>query len=106
MKHYAVHYTAGVSATFPASVVACYLLATSWGWGHRLRAGASALAAIAILVMAYQVWGTVAEALAERADTSRQANADMLEIRALLASGKQPIDLATVPPSRGPERAL
>ena len=28
MKHYAVHYTAGVSATLPASVVACYLLAT------------------------------------------------------------------------------
>jgi hypothetical protein len=92
MKHYAVHYTAGVSATFPASVVACYLLVTSWGWGHRLRAGASALAAIAILVMAYQVWGSVAEALTERADTSRQANADMVEIKALLASGKRPIE--------------
>ena len=31
MKHYGFHYTAGVSATLPASAAACYLLATSWG---------------------------------------------------------------------------
>ena len=60
--------------------------------GSSPEGGASALAAIAILVMAYQVWGSVTEALTERADTSRQANADMVEIKALLASGKRPIE--------------
>jgi hypothetical protein len=92
MKHYGVHYTAGVSATLPASAVAFYLLATSWGWGPRLRAAASPLAGIAILVMAWQAWGAVADVLAARADTSRQADADMAEIKALLAGGKRPIE--------------
>jgi hypothetical protein len=92
MKHYDSHYAAGVSATLPASVVACHLLARSWGWGDRVRTGATALAAIAVLLMGYQTGGELIRQLTVQASTGRLAKADMLEIHALLASGKQPIE--------------
>src|SRR4029077_16167769 len=52
MKHYGFHYTAGVSATLPASAAACYLLATSWGGRFWFRAVAVALCVIAVPSMA------------------------------------------------------
>ena len=68
MKHYTVHYTAGVSATLPASVVAGYVLAKSWG----LRLPAAPMAAIvaAILLMSYPVTTNVISLLAARKGTS------------------------------------
>lgn len=92
LKHYIAHYAAGVSATLPATIVACYLLANAWGWSRRTRNAASALAVSAILLMAYPTWKELSETLATRSNTSRLAVADMAEIKALLASGTRPIE--------------
>ena len=50
LKHYDLHYTAGVSPTLPASVVAFYLLVKSSG--YRFRMAEAALAAAALFFMA------------------------------------------------------
>ena len=92
MKHYAFHYTVGVSATLPASIAACYLLARSWGWDDRVRTTATALAATAIVLMGYQTGSGLIQQLTARANTSRLATADMRDIDALQAGGTRPIE--------------
>jgi hypothetical protein len=79
MKHYAQHYTAGVSATLPASVIAGYLLAKSWGL--RLPAATGAVAVAGILLMAYPATASLISLLAARTNTSELAKADLEEIK-------------------------
>jgi hypothetical protein len=85
LKTYYFHYVAGVSATLPASTVAGYLLARSWGWDYRLRTGATVLATIAILLMANQARGWLVSSMAGRINTNELAKADLQEIQAQLA---------------------
>jgi hypothetical protein len=92
LKHYGLHYTAGVSATLPASAVACYLLARSWGWHYRFQTVAATVAAIAILFLAEQAGEWLIPVLAAEAKTSRLAQADMQEIRARLAGDKRAVE--------------
>jgi hypothetical protein len=92
LKHYSIHYTAGVSATLPACVVCAYLLTKSWRLGPRLI-GAT-LAAIAILVMAIQVEGPLIYTLASRANSNRLAQADLKEINSYLAGTKRAVEFA------------
>jgi hypothetical protein len=92
MKHYAVHYTAGVSATLPSCLVTGYLLAKSWD--YRLRIVGTALAAIAILFMANQARESLIYVLASRANSSQLATADLQEIHARLAGSKRTVEFA------------
>jgi hypothetical protein len=92
IKHYGFHYTAGVSATLPASAAACYLLATSWGGRFWFRAAAAALSMVAVVWMAARSSDALMLQLAARTDKSRLAQQDLLEINARLASSRQPIE--------------
>jgi len=92
MKHYAQHYTAGVSATLPASVIAGYLLAKSWGL--RLPVAARAMAIAAILLMAYPPTATLLSLLAARTSTSELAKADLEEIKVYSAEIRGAVEFA------------
>jgi hypothetical protein len=92
LKHYDIHYTAGVSATLPACVVCSYLLTKSWSFGPRL-VGAT-LAATAILVMAVQVKAPLIYTLASRTNSNRLAKADLEEINSYLAGNKRAVEFA------------
>ncbi|MEP6841314.1 MAG: hypothetical protein ABJA75_24905 [Bradyrhizobium sp.] len=92
MKHYGFHYTAGVSATLPASAAACYLLATSWGGRFWFRTAVAALCVIAVSWMAVRSSDALMLQLAARTDKSRLAQQDLQEINARLASSQQPIE--------------
>lgn len=86
LKHYDLHYSAGVSATLPACVVGAYLLARAWGLRLRLVAAAASFAAI--LLMAAWVAPTANEMAAYQARLARNANADMEEIKTYMAANK------------------
>jgi hypothetical protein len=101
LKHYGIHYTAGVAATLPASVVAGYLLAKSWGWDYRFRIAAIALAATATLFMADQTREWLIPTLAARTNKSQLALADMQEIRARMAGDKRAVEFGYRAPFSG-----
>src|SRR5260221_13608561 len=92
LKHYDIHYTAGVSATLPACVVCSYLLTKSWGFEPRLI-GAT-LAATAILLMAAQVKVPLIYTLASRTNGKQLAQADLEEINSHLAGEKRANEFA------------
>jgi hypothetical protein len=92
LKHYDIHYTAGVSATLPACVVCSYLLTKSWSFGPRLVR--ATLAAIAILVMAAQVKVPLIYTLASRTNGNQRAKADLEEINSYLAGSKRAVEFA------------
>jgi hypothetical protein len=92
LKHYDLHYTAGVSATLPACVVCSYLLAKSWGF--RPRWVGATLAAIAILFMAVQVEAPLFSALASRTNRGWLAKADLEEINSYLAGSERTVEFA------------
>jgi hypothetical protein len=92
LKHYNIHYTAGVSATLPACIVCCYLLARSWGL--RLRTVGAAVATIAILFLAFQMKGPLIYTLAGRTEASRLAVADLEELNSYLAANKGTVEFA------------
>ena len=92
LKHYDIHYTAGVSPTLPACVVCSYLLTKSWRFGPRL-VGAS-LAAIAILLMADQLKRPLSYVLDSRTNGSQRATADLEEINSYLAGSKRAVEFA------------
>jgi hypothetical protein len=94
MKHYDLHYTAGISATLPSSVVAGYLLLKSWGWDYRHRIAAQGVAAVAILVMAALTAKTLIPAMVHRTNTTELAKADLQDIQAQLAESKRGIEFA------------
>jgi hypothetical protein len=92
LKHYDMHYTAGVSATLPACVVCFYLLTKSWRFRPRLAA--AALASIAILFMARQLIWPLDTLLTSRTGFSARANADLAEINSYLAGTKRAVEFA------------
>jgi hypothetical protein len=92
LKHYDVHYTAGVSATLPACAVCSYLLMKSWSFGPRL-VGAT-LAALAILWMAGQLKYPLSYLLDNRMKGSQLAQADLAEINSYLAGEKRAVEFA------------
>src|ERR1700675_3500833 len=89
LKHYDLHYTAGVSPTLPATAVASYLLVKSLG--YRLRIVEAAVAAAAILLMTYQTAPPLMAALKARTDATELAAADLQEIYAQRAGDKRPV---------------
>jgi hypothetical protein len=94
MKHYDVHYTAGVSATLPASVVSGYLLLKSWGWNYRYRIVAQGVTAVAILFMAVLTTEWLIPAMAQPTKVSELAKADLQDIQTQLAGSKRGIEFA------------
>ena len=78
VKHYALHYTAGVSAALPACVVASCLLARTWD--IRVRWAAAAAAVVAMLYMARPVMWNVLDAAASRSARSQMLLEDRKEI--------------------------
>ena len=89
LKHYDLHYTAGVSATLPASAVAGYLLVNSSS--VRLGTAAAALATAVILLMAYETVPSLISVLAARTHVSALAAADFADIDAQRARDPRPI---------------
>ena len=92
LKHYASHYTAGVSATLPACAVACGLLAQAWDF--KLRISAVAVAWVVVLLMARPVLPDVIGVLDNRSTSTRLALADKREIEAQIAGMKRVVDFA------------
>jgi hypothetical protein len=87
LKHYALHYAAGVSATLPASLVVFYLLVCHWGSRPRVIAGS--VAAVAIAFMAGRTLPPVIGELAGRTMATGQAKADLPDLQAHLAAEKR-----------------
>jgi hypothetical protein len=92
LKHYAVHYTAGVSATLPACVVSVWLFALAWN--SRARLAAAALVWAAALLMAGPVLRDVVGVLAGRSSWTDLALADMKDIKARTEGMKRVVDFA------------
>jgi hypothetical protein len=92
LKHYDLHYTAGVSATLPSCVVCSYLLARAWGLKFRLVG--AAIAASAILFMAAQAKGPLTHTLASRTNGIPLAKADLEEINSRLAGSNRGVEFA------------
>ena len=90
MKHYDSHYTAGVSATLPGCVLACFLFAR--GWNSKARLTAVAVASLAILLMAGPVLLEVRDVLASKVNATRLAVADMKEVSAQTAGMERAVD--------------
>jgi hypothetical protein len=96
LKHYNVHYVAGISATLPAGAVAAYLLVQSWD--YRFRTAAAVLVVIAIPLMASQMLGWLVPQLAAITKTSEMATADLQEIQAQLAGKKVLVEFGYAAP--------
>ena len=92
MKHYDSHYTAGVSATLPGCVLACFLFAR--GWNSKARLTAVAVASLAILLMAGPVLLEVRDVLASKVNATRLAVADMKEVSAQTAGMERVVDFS------------
>ena len=90
LKHYALHYTAGVSATLPGSLVVGYLLVQHWGYRPRVIAGV--VAAVAIVFMSAQTMPVVTGVLTSRMVTVEHVKADMADIRVHLAGEKRVVE--------------
>jgi hypothetical protein len=92
LKHYGTHYTAGISATLPACVVCCYLVARSWRLGFRLI-GATVVA-IAIFLMASAVDWPLTYNLTNATKSSQLAKTDLEEISAYMAGNNRTVEFS------------
>lgn len=92
MKHYDSHYTAGVSATLPGCVLACFLFAR--GWNSKARFTAVAVASLAILLMAGPVLLEVRGVLASKVNATRLAAADIKEVGVQTAGMERVVDFS------------
>ena len=90
LKHYALHYTAGVSATLPASLVVGYLLIQDWG--YRPRVVACVVASVAIVVMAATNIPPVSGLLRSRMAATEHVKADLADIHTHLAGEKRVVE--------------
>ena len=90
LKHYALHYTAGVSATLPASLVVGYLLIQDWG--YRPRVVACGVASVAIVVMAATNIPPVSGLLRSRMAATEHVKADLADIHTHLAGEKRVVE--------------
>lgn len=89
LKHYDLHYTAGVSSTLPASAVASYLLVKSWG--YRPRIVEAAVAMVAILFMALEMTPLLISIMQDRVQASELAATDLQAIYAQRAQDRRPV---------------
>jgi hypothetical protein len=87
LKHYDSHYTAAVSPTLPACLVAGYLLTNAWNL--RVRAAWAAISFAAIVLMTPRVASGIADHLNSKIDINAQAMADLQDIE------KLPIDVSS-----------
>jgi hypothetical protein len=87
LKHYDIHYTAGVSATLPALAISIYLAARAWN--YKVAFIPAAVAAGAILLMASPVVVDVGYYLNSRLHADRLAQADLAAIEARTAGSKR-----------------
>lgn len=78
LKHYEIHYTAGVSATLPACVVAGYLLAQTWSF----RAGLSYAVTASTVVgfIAYLVTPMLGDYVTRSTELNKRIQADKQEL--------------------------
>jgi hypothetical protein len=90
LKHYDSHYTAGVSATLPGCVLACFLFAR--GWNSKARFTAVAAIVIAILFMTGPVVLEARDILASKVNATRLAADDMKEVSAQTAGMERAVD--------------
>lgn len=90
LKHYGLHYTAGVSATLPAALVGGYLLLKDWGYLPRTAWTAAAVAAS--LLMATQAMPSLIAVLVLRHSATELAGADYEDIRAHLRDEKRIVE--------------
>jgi hypothetical protein len=90
MKHYDLHYTAGVSVTLPACMVAGWLLARSWG--YRVGLPHAAVVALVVALMADGV--SPVQYLKARSDATQAAGADMEEIIGYTAGSTRKVSYA------------
>jgi len=90
LKHYSLHYTAGVSATLPAVFVGGYLLLQDRGF--RPPSLWAAVAAGASLLMASQTMPPLISLLASRYATTEMARADHEDIRLHLKDEKRMVE--------------
>jgi len=90
IKHYDLHYTAGVSATLPACVASAYLLGEPWLFRFRWWAAGAAAAVLAL--MAVQVQRPIIDNLASAVSRSALAKADLDEINAYWAGHNRTIE--------------
>jgi hypothetical protein len=89
LKHYDIHYTAGVSAALPGCVLACALFARNWN--PRVRLAAVAAVWVAILVMTGPSLQIIEGVLTARSETTRLVAADMKQLSAETADLKRSI---------------
>jgi hypothetical protein len=87
LKHYELHYTAGVSATLPALLIAAYLLAGAWN--DKVGFTLAAVAASVILLTAYPVAVFVGRYVDSRLHADRLAQADLVAIKARIMGSKR-----------------
>jgi hypothetical protein len=92
LKHYDLHYTAGVSATLPACVVACHLLLQAWQ--IRVRMASAVAVFLTLLLMAVGVAATVNYTGSSRVRDSQLAQADLREIDSYLAESGRTVEFA------------
>jgi hypothetical protein len=89
LKHYADHYTAGVSATLPACIVAGWLFAQDWNaWGRRSIVAATWVLA---LLMAGPVAMNIKNSLSSESERTPLAVADTKEVAAETAGMKRAV---------------
>jgi hypothetical protein len=95
LKHYEIHYTAGVSATLPACVAAGFLLMKSWdrqAGRSYLAAGFMALAFLFVVSIAYPEATSLIHYVARNSQASAAAEADLPEINAQIAASKRTVE--------------
>jgi hypothetical protein len=90
LKHYDIHYTAGVSATLPACVVAGYLLLQAWKIPFRIASMATV--SLALVLMAVGVERVVIPIASSRVRASQLAQADLQEIDSYLAKSGRALE--------------
>ena len=94
IKHYSLFYTAGVSATLPASAAALYLLLQSLGqsWDYKPRIIEATLAAALILIAAPKTVPALLSELEARVRKGELAKADLRDIDNKLSDGSRVIE--------------
>jgi hypothetical protein len=90
IKHYDLHYTAGVSATLPACFVCFYLLAQAWQIKFRSIVAAAVVAAM--LVMGNEIRAPLISTLYSRVGVGSLAQADLREINSYLAESSRTVE--------------
>lgn len=95
LKHYAPHYSAGVSATLPGCVFAYHLLLK-----QRFPGSTPVIAAIIVLLVSPSVVRQLQSYIRDRVEYTRAAALDQDDLRKVLASQRKVVDYAYRTPFR------